>query len=558
MCSPNSDSHVEAKVAAGKHLPHSQDRKWEIPKLAGLMWEAVECPPTSDGRPAAIRPTLVSPFFFLLTPSDFSGYGQKLENCLRRESSKTMSSEFNFQEVLDSLRRVATHASQLVLFRGILMDPVITGMRELLRAIIDEGRLTAIGFERVAEAYALFFSRLAGTAREENEQPVGSPWQNHLMNLILDDENPFTLQAECTGIEGMGESLLRQVRQDLLRLQQLHDLDESMLLDLLCQYSSETEWIGWSRFSCTGKSNEHGETARVRFKRILHGSSSWPSALASLAEHCQVYGAGIFGKFRAFHWKRRGTVGVLQGIPRPDPVQLEDLVGCEEQKEWLVRNTSFFLSGHPANNVLVYGDRGTGKSSVIKALLHRFGDRGLRMIEVSRDDLCDLPEVMNLLRVRRERVIVFVDDLSFEEAETQYKTLKAVLEGSLEARPANVLIYATSNRRHLIREYFSDRNTSGDEIRHQDTLQEKVSLADRFGIQLIFAAPDQDHYLAIVQSMSKRRGITIPVQDLERQALQWAQFQNGRSGRTARQFMDFLSGETGSDSNKRRVLDAER
>ena len=166
------------------------------------------------------------------------------------------------------------------------------------------------------------------------------------------------------------------------------------------------------------------------------------------------------------------------------------------------------------------------------------------MVEVSRDDLNDLPRVMSLLRERPQHFIVFVDDLSFEEGETQYKTLKAVLEGSLESRPGNVVVYATSNRRHLIREFFSDRNDlQGDEIRRQDTLQEKVSLADRFGIQLSFVAPDQKQYLAIVHAMAGRRGLTLKPGDLERRALQWAQRYNARSGRTARQFMDCLCAE---------------
>jgi predicted AAA+ superfamily ATPase len=152
---------------------------------------------------------------------------------------------------------------------------------------------------------------------------------------------------------------------------------------------------------------------------------------------------------------------------------------------------------------------------------------------------------MKLVAQRRERFLLFVDDLSFEEGETQYKTLKAVLEGSLEARPRNVLIYATSNRRHLIKEFFSDRNEN-QEVRRQDTLQEKVSLADRFGIQLAFVAPDQNEYLAIVCSMAQRRNLKVPEDELKRQALQWVQLHNARSGRTARQFVDYLTAELGT------------
>jgi predicted AAA+ superfamily ATPase len=234
---------------------------------------------------------------------------------------------------------------------------------------------------------------------------------------------------------------------------------------------------------------------------------------------------------------------------------LEELVGFESEKETLVRNTSYFLAGYPANNVFVYGDRGTGKSSAIKALLNHFPATPLRMIEVSRDELGDLPQVMALVRARRERFILFVDDLSFEEGETQYKTLKAVLEGSLEARPKNVLIYASSNRRHLIQEYFSDRNDLGNgEVRQQDTLQEKVSLADRFGIQLVFVTPNQKEYFAIVSSLAKRRKLAIGQEDLERKALQWVQLHNARSGRTARQFIDDLTAELASQASQEAML----
>jgi uncharacterized protein len=257
----------------------------------------------------------------------------------------------------------------------------------------------------------------------------------------------------------------------------------------------------------------------------------------------------MFGQYRAFHWKRSSSGGLIEPIQRPDPIRLDELVGCEDQKDWLVRNTSHFLAGYPANNVFVYGDRGTGKSSAIKALLHQFSTSPLRMIEISRDDLGDLPEVMKQVAPRRERFLLFVDDLSFEEGETQYKTLKAVLEGSLEARPKNVLIYASSNRRHLIKEFFSDRNESqSDEVRRQDTLQEKVSLADRFGIQLAFVAPDQNEYLAIVRSMVQQRNLSLPEEELKRQALQWVQLHNARSGRTARQFVDYLAAELGGNN----------
>ena len=221
-------------------------------------------------------------------------------------------------------------------------------------------------------------------------------------------------------------------------------------------------------------------------------------------------------------------------------------MGYETERELLLRNTEHFLAGYPANNVLLYGDRGTGKSSTIKALLSAYGDRGLRLVEVPKAQLGDLPLVLRLLRDRRERFVLFIDDLSFQETETEYKALKAVLEGGLEARPPNVLLYATSNRRHLVQERFEDRaGAVNGELHGVDTVQEKLSLSDRFGITLTFLAPDQERYLGIVSSLAAARALPIDAQELRSRALTWATRHKGRSGRTARQFVDYLSGELG-------------
>jgi uncharacterized protein len=511
-----------------------------------------------------------------------------------------MPTAFNFEETVSTLRRVLDGAHQLVIFRGILNDPVIARMLDLLELLVVNSPEGSLSLKEVGRSYALFFSSLAVSAEFDLEVPIGNPWQNHLLNLILNDENPFSQKTELTGFKNLGESLVNQVDQDLRRLQQLYLLESEQVLGILRQISSDTTWVSWEHFHPVsndkrglsaqtkgdaasrqwselpfeGKGSRIGSqkdisvaafatsqgsstwedtpamargassSLRALFKQQLHETPDWSSAVSKLAHFYSKAGVGVFGRFNAFHWKHTPAGGFLQGIPEPDPIRLEDLIGCDDQKEWLVRNTAHFLAGCPANNVLVYGDRGTGKSSAIKALLHHFTNEPLRMLEISRDDLNDLPEVMKVLRPRREYFVLFIDDLSFEEGETQYKTLKAILEGSLAARPPNVLIYATSNRRHLIREYFSDRDSSPDgEVRHQDTFQEKVSLADRFGIQLVFVAPDQEQYLAIIHSMAERRGIQMPSQELEKRALQWAQLHNGRSGRTARQFTDFLTAE---------------
>ena len=234
------------------------------------------------------------------------------------------------------------------------------------------------------------------------------------------------------------------------------------------------------------------------------------------------------------------------GVALPDPVRLADLVGYEVERQPAVDNTRQFVANLPANNVLLYGDRGTGKSSTVKALLTEFQDKGLRLIEVSKEHLGDYVQIVTPLRGRRERFILFVDDLSFEEHETQYKALKAVLEGGLEARPENVVLYATSNRRRLVRERFSDRTgrVSGDDDVHtEETVQEKLSLADRFGIHVPFLIPDQDRYLAIAAALAARLGVRLPAREVRRRALLWSQWHNGLSCRTARQFVEALRGE---------------
>ncbi len=231
----------------------------------------------------------------------------------------------------------------------------------------------------------------------------------------------------------------------------------------------------------------------------------------------------------------------MVGISCPDPVGLNDLIGYNSQKQQICINTEQFLKGYPANNVLLYGSRGTGKSTMVKALLNEYGEQGLRLVELTCEDLESLPEVIALLRGHAQKYIIFVDDLSFEDYETRYKGLKAALEGSLTARPDNILIYATSNRRHLVREYHSDRNAPlDDEIHTWDTMQEKLSLSDRFGLTITFPSPTQQLYLEIVEKLIEERGLTLDPELVRRSALAWERSHHGPSGRTARQFVDSL------------------
>mgnify|MGYP005850033411 CR=1 FL=1 len=440
------------------------------------------------------------------------------------------------------LRRVAG----LHLFRGVLEDDVGRAFLGLLSGLAG-GKIDAAD---IVGSYARLFSLLAWEDKSLSVPTVGDPWQNHLLDRLLVDENPFSRRAERGPMDSMGPSLLEAARSDLETLHRLFLLDGAgvlgMMRDLL---GGEADGlVPWGRLQPASTQPDVPDANVPSIKARLAASSHWPSLLEELARHYAEAGAGDFALFRAFRWVRRDGVGRLEGVSHPDPISLEELVEYDLERALLLQNTEQFVAGFPANNVLLYGDRGTGKSSTVKALLNRYGHRGLRLVEVPKALLGDFPRILAALRGRRERFVLFVDDLSFDERETTYKDLKAVLEGSLEARPENVLVYATSNRRHLVQERFGDRLEGDGEIRREDTHQEKLSLADRFGITLIFSTPDQGRYLRIVESLARARGLPIDPADLRSRALRWAAHQGGFSGRTARQFVDHLEGQIGLDS----------
>ena len=260
---------------------------------------------------------------------------------------------------------------------------------------------------------------------------------------------------------------------------------------------------------------------------------------------------------RAWRWRRTRNGGALRPVTHVHGITLDALRGVERQKGLLERNTRQFLAGLPANNALLWGARGTGKSSLVKALLNAYGDAGLRLVEVEKDDLHDLPEIVDLLGGRDERFIVFSDDLSFERGDHSFKALKGVLDGSVAAVPDNVILYATSNRRHLVPEYFSEndqaRNVEG-EIHHGEAVEEKISLAERFGLWLSFYPFDQETYLGIVQGWLERHGFEDTDPERTRQeALRWALGRASRSGRSAYQFARDWVGRTGLAAAEREV-----
>ena len=250
--------------------------------------------------------------------------------------------------------------------------------------------------------------------------------------------------------------------------------------------------------------------------------------------------SGIFENFVAFRWVKRKDAGTIVPVEHPHLFDLDNLVGVDIARDELIRNTTQFVEGYPANNVLLWGERGTGKSSCVKGLLRIFAPQGMRLIEVQKNDLLSLTEIVRSLRGIPFRFVLFCDDLSFDEGEISYRELKAVLEGGIEQRPENVLLYATSNRRHLMPEPMDDN--LGREIHPEEAVSEKLSLADRFGLNLSFYPFSQATYLAVVEHYAARMRLPIDMETLRVYALRWALSKGQRSGRTARQFIDDLAG----------------
>jgi predicted AAA+ superfamily ATPase len=380
------------------------------------------------------------------------------------------------------------------------------------------------------DAVAVVFGRLWEGLALEDEPLHPDAWQSHLVGRILDDENPFSLGAERGKSSPM---VLDQARLDLRTLRALFDLDAETLLGMIEEAVPGLAgvWVPWTN------PVHDVESPRHAIARKLSAAEDWEACVQLLAGHYSVHGAGPFGRHRVFQWREEK----LRAVVRPDPVRLQGLISYEQEREPLVLNTERFLAGLPAHHALLYGPPGTGKSSTVKAVLNEYAASGLRLVEVKKQDLAALASVLENLRGRGPRFVVFVDDLSFEEHEVEYKALKALLEGSVEDPPENVKIYATSNRRNLIRESFSDRED--DDVHAHDTMQEKLSLAARFGLRLTFPSPNQSRYLDIVAGIAQARGLEIPRETLKERALLWDRWHAGRSGRAAKQFVDELEGE---------------
>lgn len=373
------------------------------------------------------------------------------------------------------------------------------------------------------QAYGQWFAAIA---------PTGLDWPTYLQQQVLWDDNPFTQAAQAQTLSQMNPALLAAAAQDLQTWDQVAQISWEEVCKLLQAVANLPEAL--PLWQIPGADQNPPLAAAL----LLGSDAPISDRLRNLAAYHRQQGAGQMLRYRAFRWSQ----GQLQGIVSPDPIQLSDLAGYDDPKAQLITNTERLIQGLPALNVLLYGSRGSGKSSLVKALLNAYGDRGLRLIEVAKADLYALPQIVESLSPLPQKFILFVDDLSFEADDEAFKALKVVLEGSLTARPANVVVYATSNRRHLIREFHDDRPRprDADEIHPWDTVQEKLSFSDRFGLTLTFEAADQDTYLQIVRHLAAQANLNLDPETLSFQARQWATRHNGRSGRTAKQFIDWM------------------
>lgn len=369
----------------------------------------------------------------------------------------------------------------------------------------------------------------------------GNLWHCYLGNLLVNNENTYSKGCEIRGtIEGtINEAALH----DLTIFKEFFDLDFFQIGEKLevPQVALVLNYTSSSRESKVY--NQRICTRICELAEKLGAARSSEEMQEILTCFYKDYGVGKFGLHKSFRIHHTNQEVKIEPILNIAHVYLEDLVGYDIAKKKLIENTKSFVQGKKANNCLLYGDAGTGKSSSIKAIANEYYDQGLRIIEVYKHQFEDLNEVISQIKNRNYKFIIYMDDLSFEDFEVEYKYLKAVIEGGLEKKPENVLIYATSNRRHLVREKFSDKEDRREDLHAGDTVQEKLSLVARFGVTIFFGSPDKKEFQNIVKILAQRYGVSMEEEKLLLEANKWELSHGGLSGRTAQQFIDYLLGQ---------------
>jgi predicted AAA+ superfamily ATPase len=456
----------------------------------------------------------------------------------------------------------------LSVFSNLKKHPLLRAFGELLAACENAIKSPSA----LCAAWSAFTGAFVCYAQLNEKAHIHS-FYRAVASLVITDDNSFTRAAEALRNDSapMAEipPLLKTfAASDLGRLMRIATADmaktgfhvagalrENGLAEAAKNIEAEARML-W-----TGESASHANDPNDPAGAIFPPGTDWSEALPRFAAYIAAHGAGELSKGCFFSWKSSNVAHNkmihLQPVRNADPVRLVDLAGYETQRQTVIANTVSFIEGKIANNLLLHGDRGTGKSATIKAVCREYAERGLRLLEIHKKDLVCLPDVLETLAARHLRFVLFIDDLSFESIDDSFIGLKALLEGGLESRPPNVVIYVTSNRRHLIKERLSDRPSpalatadSDGEVRAFETMQEQFSLADRFGISLLFTAPDQEEYLLIAEHIARQRKILPPVDNtssaetltFRQNALRWEKWFNGRSPRTAVQYVDWCAG----------------
>ncbi len=381
----------------------------------------------------------------------------------------------------------------LSVFRALLNDPVIDALIKYFDALEQDSLKLAVN------AYSEFISKLYAT----NCQSLS----RYISDIVNDNENVFIFSVGCN--KAPSQMLKNAVKCELETLKEVADLNSRKLIKTLncAEFLPQFE-------------SENIDIINDYFHRV---------------DNIGIYGYGIYARYRMFYV---GENGEIVPVRNPDTTTLDELIDYQREKKIIVDNTLALLESKPAANILLTGDAGTGKSSTVKAVVNELYKKGLRILEVRKDQLKLIPAILDSLTLNPLKFILFIDDLSFQKDDDNYSALKAILEGSVSAKSQNVVIYATSNRRHLVKESFTDRD--GDDIHFNDTIQEIQSLSDRFGIHITFQKPDKKTYLDIVLSLAKNANLTIDEKELELLAERFALERGGRSARAAKQFIDSL------------------
>ena len=370
---------------------------------------------------------------------------------------------------------------------------------------------------------------------------AGNLWHDYLTYLLVNHENAFSTACEIVGpVEGTINAFAMH---DFEIFKQLYDFD---LKELEKIYPSVDSSLITDYQNINEGSKVFNKRIRDRICTLaqkLAKAESTEEFMDDMVQFYKEFGVGKLGLHKAFRIDGTVTPARIVPITNIAHVHLDDLVGYEIAKKKLIDNTEAFVQGRPANNCLLFGDAGTGKSSSIKGILNQYYDQGLRIIEAYKHQFKDLNDIIAQVKNRNYKFIIYMDDLSFEEFEIEYKYLKAVIEGGLEKKPDNILIYATSNRRHLVREKFSDKEERRDDLHSSDTVQEKLSLVARFGVSIFFCAPDKKQFQNIVKTLAERHQVEMPEEELLLEANKWELQHGGMSGRTAQQFIDYLCGK---------------